>query len=223
MLDTLYKEAIQAGAEARRTKENFEKGVDGYTQEMVDEAEQAYADAMGAFDNAYNDAYAIGEDFGGGIAVGITSKSPAIVQAAGSAIANAVAAARKEADSNSPSKKMIALGEDMGEGTEIGLDNKTPDVGKAAGRQVTAIMKAYDQHGKIQRTMTAVTERQATMQAKVFQSKVPDNTELLTKILTTLEKGQVLTLNGKAIVGGTVNEYDKELGYRRALVARGAL
>ena len=39
VLDTLYKEAVDAGLKAELTKKNFENGVDGYTKEMVTEAE----------------------------------------------------------------------------------------------------------------------------------------------------------------------------------------
>ena len=47
--------------------------------------------------------------------------------------------------------------------------------------------------------------------------------EKLDKILTAIEKGQVLAIDKKLLVGGTASEYDSTLGLRRALVARGAL
>lgn len=45
----------------------------------------------------------------------------------------------------------------------------------------------------------------------------------LDKILAALERGQVLTIDGKALVGSTINAYDSKLGQRRALAERGAL
>lgn len=45
----------------------------------------------------------------------------------------------------------------------------------------------------------------------------------LDKILAAIEKGQVLTLDSKQLVGGTATMYDNTLGQRRALAARGAL
>jgi phage-related protein len=45
----------------------------------------------------------------------------------------------------------------------------------------------------------------------------------LDAILAAIEKGQVLTIDKKLLVGGTANDYDNTLGQRRALVARGAL
>ena len=45
----------------------------------------------------------------------------------------------------------------------------------------------------------------------------------LDKILEAIERGQVLTIDGKALVGSTAGRMDSTLGQRRALVARGAV
>lgn len=45
----------------------------------------------------------------------------------------------------------------------------------------------------------------------------------LDRILAAIERGQILTIDGRAFVGATANGYDNTLGQRRALVARGAL
>ncbi len=45
----------------------------------------------------------------------------------------------------------------------------------------------------------------------------------LDKILTAIERGQVLMLDGDALVGGTVDRYDAVMGQRRMLAARGAV
>lgn len=47
--------------------------------------------------------------------------------------------------------------------------------------------------------------------------------EKLDKILDALEKGQVLTIDGRALVGATATRMDTALGQRRALAARGAM
>ncbi len=49
---------------------------------------------------------------------------------------------------------------------------------------------------------------------------------LLTKldsILAAIERGQIITLDGDAVVGGTIDRIDSRLGQRRALATRGAL
>jgi phage-related protein len=45
----------------------------------------------------------------------------------------------------------------------------------------------------------------------------------LDRILEAIERGQVLTIDGEALVGSTLHTYDNKLGQRRALAARGAL
>ena len=45
----------------------------------------------------------------------------------------------------------------------------------------------------------------------------------LDAILAAIERGQVITLDGKALVGATAAGYDNTLGQRRALAVRGAL
>jgi hypothetical protein len=45
----------------------------------------------------------------------------------------------------------------------------------------------------------------------------------LDRILAAIERGQIITLDGEALVGSTLNSYDNKLGQRRALATRGAL
>ena len=45
----------------------------------------------------------------------------------------------------------------------------------------------------------------------------------LDSILAAIERGQILTIDGKALVGATAGDMDNTLGQRRALAARGAL
>lgn len=45
----------------------------------------------------------------------------------------------------------------------------------------------------------------------------------LDKILAAIERGQILTIDGSALVGATAGHMDSALGQRRALAARGAV
>ena len=45
----------------------------------------------------------------------------------------------------------------------------------------------------------------------------------LDRILAALERGQIITIDGKQLIGATADGYDTKLGQRRALAARGAL
>ena len=222
VLNTLYQEAIDTGVEAERTKKNFENGVEGYTEEMVKEAEQSYQDAMDAYATAYADAEGVGEDLGDGMAAGMEDKRSSLVQKAKSLVQGIISAFRKEADSHSPSRKMIAFGEDMGAGAEIGLEEKTDDILKTAKHQVQAMLEVYngnDNSAAVQQSLTAMTSRQQAQAAQAAASSAAQ----LDKILAAIERGQILTIDGKALVGATAGTMDNTLGQRRALAARGAL
>lgn len=142
-VDALYKEAIDAGIEADRTKRNFEKGVKGYTKEMVAEAEKGYSDALNEWATAYDNAHTVGTDLGGGLKAGMEGTRYGLIQKAKSMVQSIIGAFRKEADSHSPSRKMISFGEDMGEGGAIGLENKTDRMTDVAKEQMGDLMGAY--------------------------------------------------------------------------------
>lgn len=144
VLAALEKEAYDAGEEAKLTKELFENGVAGYTEEIVAEAENGYQEALGKWASAYSDAHGLGKDFGQGLADGIEAQNGIVAGAAITQIREAIAAARKEADSHSPSKKTIALGEDIGVGPGIGIENETDSAVKAAENQMDAVIDAYE-------------------------------------------------------------------------------
>lgn len=223
-IDALYKEAIDAGLAAERTKKNFEAGVKGYTKEMVDEAERNYKVALNAYANAYTDAEAVGEDLGGGLADGMESKRSALVEKAKSVVKGIINAFKDEADSHSPSRKMIDFGEDMGDGADIGLENKTKDLLSTARKQVRGLLDTYEDEGEDAgpQALRSVSAQAASRSDRFVQSLANSNGSKLDKILAAIEAGQILVLDGDAVVGGTANRMDRKLGQDRELVARGA-
>lgn len=142
-LDALYKEAVNAGIEAERTKKNFEKGVKGYTKKMVDEAEQGYKDACNAYADAYIDAENVGNDIGDGLADGMEERRIKVVSKIKSLVKSIISGARDEADCHSPSRKMIAVTEDIGDGAVVGLKNKTKAILSVARSQMKGILSEY--------------------------------------------------------------------------------
>lgn len=224
VLDTLYEEAIQAGAEASRMKKNFEDGVEGYTKEMVEEAEKGYEEALDAYANAYADAESVGEDLGEGLKNGMENKRTSLYTKAKNLVTGIISAMRAAADSHSPARKTIAFGEDMGEGTVIGMDNKVPDLKKAATRQTTAILDTFRvQERAGQTALLRVADQQATRAESAQLSAAGATTPLLERILEAIERGQILAIDGDRLIGETAAGYDAKLGQRAALVARGAL
>ena len=134
VIDSLYKEAIDAGIEAERTKSNFEKGVDGYTQEMVDEAEQGYEDALKKWEDAYNDAHDLGDNFSSGVKNGMNN---GLVPNKFASIYGETLGTWSGAKSDGTS-----LGEDLAEGVEVGFDNKESSLISRARSLVASIWSA---------------------------------------------------------------------------------
>lgn len=224
VLDTLYKEAVDAGIAAEQTKQNFNNGVDGYTQDMVDEAVKGYEDALNAYADAYSDAHDIGSDIGSGLADGMESQRFSVINTVRSIVDAVIAAARSAADSHSPSRKMIDFGEDMGEGAVIGMENKTNAMLGTARRQVDALMRTYtgDQPPvgqTLSRKLTSPGGRADTSAAGVIAS----NAALLAKldgIYERLNHLQVVTETG-ALVGEILDKVDIGLANKQVLTARG--
>ena len=81
-----------------------------------------------------------GQDFSYGMASGINSAGYAVRKAAMRIVKNAMDAAKKEADSNSPSKKMIEQGEWFGQGFAIGIKKTGDLVNQNAAAMVTQAM-----------------------------------------------------------------------------------
>jgi hypothetical protein len=225
VLDKLLKEAVDAGLAAEKTKKNFEKGVDGYTAEMVTEAENGYNKAMEAYANAYADAEGVGADLGDGLKDGMEGKRGSLLTKARSLVSGILSAMRKEADSNSPSKKTMDFGLDMGEGTEIGLEKSTKDILSTARKQVQSLLTTYRDEGEEAgpQVLQGVSRKALSRNDQAFQTYANSNVSKLDKILAAIERGQVLTIDGKALVGATADKTDSALGQKRALVARGAM
>lgn len=224
VLDTLYQEAVDAGIEADRMKTNFENGVEGYTEEMVKEAQISYEQAMSAYADAYTDAEGVGEDIGDGLADGMEKKRQSAIGKVRSIVSAIIAAAREAADSHSPSRKMIDFGEDMGEGAVIGMDNKTKALKRSGEQQAQAIMSAFDDAPEdAAQTVFHSLQAPRTSAPQPVSSAPAGMMDKLDLILQAIERGQVLTIDSKQLVGGTASMYDNALGQRRALAARGAL
>lgn len=212
VLNTLAKEATDAGVKAQQTKENYENGVSGYTMAMVQEAQTGYQSALDKFSSAYSDAYGVGSDLGSGIVNGSGSWAERLKAKAKSLITGFISAARKAADSHSPSKKMIALGEDMGEGASIGVDNTTDDVVASAKNQVNATMSAYRAaNEKAQKTLNNILSTPSRVQIQAESNNIALSNKL-DSILNAIQSGQVIMLDGKTLVGKTASEMDSALG-----------
>lgn len=222
VLKTLGDEAEDARLKAEEFRKNWEDGVDGYTEEMVEEAENGYKEAMGKFQNAYDDAYGIGGDAGQGLIDGLLSKQPSLENASTSMIKNGLLKPQRVAlDSHSPSRKTREIGHDAGDGLIIGIDEKTPEVAEVARNQSEAMLEAYEEPSSYT-VLRDVAIKDASRQAQTYQVAAQESNGMLEKILEAIKAGQVVVLDGNKLVGGTAQRMDKALGLERILAERGA-
>lgn len=223
-VDALFREAVEMGQAAEEARTKFEKGIDGYTEEMVEEAAKGYLDALNAYANAYADAELIGEDLGEGLSEGMEAKRSPLVSKAKSLVQGILNAMDETADRNSPAGETIAFGEDLGEGAEIGLESKTKDLMGTARKQVNRLLDAYQDEGEDAgpQAIRSVSAQAASKSNQFLQSFANSSGSKLDKILAAIERGQVLVLDGDAVVGGTADRMNRKLGQDRELVARGA-
>lgn len=222
VLKTLGDEAEDARLKAEEFRKNWEDGVDGYTEEMVEEAENGYKEAMGKFQNAYDDAYGIGGDAGQGLIDGLLSKQPSLENASTSMIKNGLLKPQRVAlDSHSPSRETKEIGHDAGDGLIIGIDEKTPEVAEVARNQSEAMLEAYEEPSSYT-VLRDVAVKDASRQAQTYQVAAQESNGMLEKILEAIKAGQVVVLDGNKLVGGTAQRMDKALGLERILAERGA-
>ena len=150
---------------------------------------------------------------------------PALVQRARGIVQGIINAFREEADSHSPSRKMIAFGEDMGDGAEIGLENKTDDVLKAAEEQVRGVLDVYsgEDDDVARSVLHTVSLQDAARQAQSYETATSGTASRLDSILAAIERGQVLLIDGDILVGATADKMNRKLGQIQLLTEKGAI
>lgn len=121
---------------------------------------------------------------------------------------------------HSPSTEMAWIGDMLDQGLAEGLLDNMNDPVKAMQKVTTGVLGAADEVDGLALSREIQNSTTATVAAQIADSGVMG---ALDKILTAIERGQIITLDGEALVGATYERYDTKLGQRRALAARGAL
>jgi hypothetical protein len=126
---------------------------------------------------------------------------------------------KKVFDIHSPSRVMEGIGELLDEGLAVGITAN-------AGAPVNALDKLSGDMLESTDTLNGVTlERRVahTFTGGAAANPAEGLSAKLDQIYKAILKGQVIMLDGKALVGSTAVRYDNELGQRRVLAERGAL
>lgn len=117
----------------------------------------------------------------------------------------------------SPSKEMAWVGEMLDRGLAKGIEDSAKKPLAAMTDLSSGLLdETNDLNGltlerKVQHTFAPAASAETGLMGK------------LDKILTAIERGQILTIDGEQLVGATADMYDNKLGQRRALAVRGAL
>lgn len=187
----------------------------GKMSEFVSTAISAVSSLPGKFTT-------IGRNIIQGLINGITSMVSSLYNSIKNALSGLVDKAKNALGINSPSKVFAnVVGVSIPEGIAAGIKAKMDVPAKAIDKiNESMISSAEDEIDGIQ------FERQLSVKSTgmaVNSNQFDGLTEKLDSILSAIKSGQVLTIDGKTLVGATAGQYDATLGKRRALAARGAL
>lgn len=174
----------------------------------------------------------IGKNIIGGIIDGIGSMVSSLYSSIKSALSGLVDKAKAALGINSPSKVFAQeVGRGIPEGVAVGTEQYT-DVAEKAVAGMTDDVVAAANAGMDKSSLTAPIIGGIAMERSLQRRVAPAQTAAdpaagignkLDAILSAIERGQVITIDSKKLIGATADGFDTILGQRRALVARGAL
>ena len=219
-LSELEQTAIAAGMEAERIRKNFEDGVEGYTQEMVDEADRARDEAFDKFAGTYDEAYGVGRDMGDGMLNGMESRRGGLLSKVKSLVSAIFSTARKESDSHSPSRKMVKVFSDIWAGAEVGTDQARKPLADATAETVRKMMDVAADAGAPSMAIQTVERRTAATASTQAAAAATAYNDKLDKIINAIEAGKYIMLDGDTLVGKTVDRSNVAMGRLQTQDAR---
>ena len=119
---------------------SFINGMQSQRTQATNAVRSIISSVENAADDSNSSFYYVGRDMIQGLIDGINSKKSDAINAAAKVASESLQAAKRELDSNSPSKKMIQLGEDSDEGLAIGFLNMINRVSDASEQVVDAAL-----------------------------------------------------------------------------------
>ena len=175
----------------------------------------------------------IGKEVINGIISGISATVGKLYDSIKSALSGLVEKGKKALGIASPSKVVAKeIGQHIPSGAAVGVEDNisvaeksmedmADDMVAAANAELAGMNLAAPTVNGLALERSLQTRTTAAQSAAAFAGT--GMLDKLDAILAAIEKGQVLAIDKKLLVGGTANDYDSTLGQRRALVARGAL
>ena len=215
----LANSAVEAAVYAKYLRTNFENGVAGFTEPMVQEAEEAAAELWKQLSKTPDKALKFGQDVGDGMVKGMESKRKSVYDTAESIANGMFRRLRAVTQTHSPSRRMEGVFLDIWEGAEVATEKSkklilahTQDLAeKILNIDAAAKMPALALQRITQQDQAA---RVAAYQAATTAPGTPlgDLSAKLDLILAAIDRGQIIALDGDQIVGGTVDRVNARLG-----------
>ena len=162
----------------------------------------------------------IGANLVTGLWNGVQNKLAWLKQKLSSFATSVLSSIKKFFGVHSPSRETAWIGEMLDQGLAEGvLDNADQPIDAMSKVTGGVLGAAQNIDGmSVERSL-----QRNSVAAQAAAATSGGLTDKLDKILAAIERGQILTIDGKQLVGHTAAMYDDELGQRRALAARGAL
>lgn len=215
----LANSAVEAAVYAKYLRTNFENGVAGFTEPMVQEAEEAAAELWKQLSKTPDKALKFGQDVGDGMVKGMESKRKSVYDTAESIANGMFRRLRAVTQTHSPSRRMEGVFLDIWAGAEVGTEKSekpilahTQDLAeKLLNIDAAARMPALAPQRITQQDQAA---RVAAYQTATTAPGTPlgDLSAKLDLILAAIDRGQIIALDGDKIVGGTAERMNAELG-----------
>ena len=191
---------------------------------MLSRAKTAMANVVSGVTNTLKNlpskVLSIGKDLVSGLWNGITNKLQWLKDKISGFASSVLGSIKSFFGVNSPSKETAWIGDMLDQGLAEGLLDNMKDPVKAMQKVTTGVLGAADEVDGITLTRQLQASTAAATASQWADSGILGK---LDSILSAIERGQIITLDGEALVGSTYERYDTKLGQRRVLAARGAL
>lgn len=215
----LANSAVEAAVYAKYLRTNFENGVAGFTEPMVQEAEEAAAELWKQLSKTPDKALKFGQDVGDGMVKGMESKRKSVYDTAESIANGMFRRLRAVTQTHSPSRRMEGVFRDIWAGAEVGTEKSEKPI-LAHTQDLAEKLLNIDAAARMPAlALQRITQQDQAARAAAYQAAfaVPgtplgDLSAKLDLILAAIDRGQIIALDGDQIVGGTVDRVNSRLG-----------
>ena len=213
----LEEQYLQSKTILELMEKDYAESEKSMTKEQQRQAQERIKNAKKQADEALREYLKVGANMVEGIAAGIQSKHYALAPSIAGVVNEAVRAAKKAAQIKSPSKVFRdEVGKFLALGIADGITDETEELKRRAREQITEIKNAYNADGQTRMNIVASYESSALSDYSRIEAKL----DTLAEILTGSRK-QSIYLDGRVLVGETIDDIDERLGERRALAEGG--